>query len=343
MIQAPDASGDVSLSQSTPTLPDRFHTRDDDHVVPFAVEALDVRGRVVRLGGELNSILARHDYPEPVSRLLAELITLTLLLGTALKFEGRLIVQAQGDGPISLLVADYQTPDGVRAMANFDETRLSQIDSRNAKPVDLLGKGYLALTVDQGSHMNRYQGIVEMNGDSLEEMAQAYFLQSEQIPTVVRLAVAQSISRGDAGSPTWRSGGLLAQYLPKDGSKVPNRDLHPGDDPSASVSDREADGVSDNWTQAEVLVRTTEADELVDPQLGSDRLLFRLFHEMGVRVFEGSPISDRCTCSSERVSATVKTFAEQPDPESLVNGAIEVTCQFCSKQYRFDPETLEEL
>jgi molecular chaperone Hsp33 len=308
--------------------------------MPFAVEDLDVRGRVIRMGSAVDNLLARHDYPEPVARLLAEMVALTLLLGTALKFDGRFIVQAQGDGPVSLLVVDFQTPDAVRAMARFDQARLDEaVALGQVEPAQLLGKGHLALTVDPGTHMNRYQGVVAMQGESLEEMAQAYFLQSEQIPTLVRLAVAQSVDRGDGGKAKWRAGGFLAQYLPRDSSKLPTRDLHPGDDPNAS--DDVTVEQPDHWREAEALIGTIEAAELVDPQVGSDQLLYRLFHERGVRVFEGMPVREQCTCSVERVQATVRTFGDEPDADMIKNGAIEVTCDFCSKGYSFDPTTYE--
>ncbi|MBO6675536.1 MAG: Hsp33 family molecular chaperone [Rhizobiales bacterium] len=340
---------DPARLSGTPTVatsraPASFHGGDDDHVMPFAVEDLDVRGRVIRLGGAIDDLLDRHDYPEPVARLLAEMVALTLLLGTSLKFDGRFIVQAQGNGPVSLLVVDFQTPDSVRAMARFDDARLDEaVAAGETDPAQLLGEGHLALTVDQGAHMNRYQGVVAMQGKSLEEMAQAYFLQSEQIPTLVRLAVAQSVDRGDGGRAKWRAGGFLAQYLPRDTSRIPVRDLHPGDDPNADGTGTGDVDQHDHWREAEALIGTIEDAELVDPQTGSDQLLFRLFHERGVRVFEALPVQERCTCTTERVHATVKTFGEDPDEGMIKNGAIEVTCDFCSKQYRFDPKTYESL
>lgn len=346
----PSSGGDTSPRSSAPSLapasraPDAFHAREDDHVMPFAVEALDVRGRVIRMGPAIDALLARHNYPQPVAELLAQMVALTMLLGTALKFDGRFIVQAQGDGPVSMLVVDFQTPDAVRAMARFDEARLGDmIAAGQTDPASLLGEGHLALTVDQGAHMNRYQGVVAMQGDSLEEMAQAYFLQSEQIPTLVRLAVAQSVDRGDGGQAKWRVGGFLAQYLPRDTSAVPVRDLHPGDDPNADQASFDVPDHHDHWREAEALIGTIEADELVDPMVGTDQLLFRLFHERGVRVFEGMPVAERCSCSRERVHTTVKTFGDAPDSEMIKDGAIEVTCEFCSALYRFDPETLEPL
>ncbi|MBV6659274.1 MAG: Hsp33 family molecular chaperone HslO, partial [Devosiaceae bacterium] len=252
---------DDSPPPGTSRLPEHYHATDDDFVIPFAVEPLDVRGRVIRLGGELDGILARHDYPEPVSKLLAEMVAFTLLLGTALKFDGRFIVQAQGDGPVSLLVVDFQTPDGVRAMARFDETRLNEmVAAGEPSSAQLLGTGHLALTVDQGAHMQRYQGVVAMQGDSLEQMAEAYFLQSEQIPTRVRLAVGQTVERGDKGVAHWRAGGILAQYLPQDGSALPVRDLHPGDDPNAADGAAGLDAMPDRWREAEAILGTVEAD-----------------------------------------------------------------------------------
>lgn len=344
----PSGGADPTSMPVSPNLtraPEGYHAGEDDHVIPFAVEELDVRGRTVRLGGAIDDILARHDYPEPVSRLLAEMVALTMLLGTALKFEGRFIVQAQGDGPVSLLVVNFQTPDKIRAMARFDEARLDEaVKAGAATPTQLLGEGHLALTVDPGAHMNRYQGVVAMQGESLEEMAQAYFLQSEQIPTLVRLAVGQSVDRGDGGKARWRAGGFLAQYLPHDSSKMPVRDLHPGDDPNADGSDADMSlDQPDHWREAEALIGTIEADELVDPQVGADQLLFRLFHERGVRVFEGMPVRDECTCSSQRAHTTLQTFGDDPDPDMIKNGAIEVTCEFCSTQYRFDPASLEPI
>ncbi len=332
------------LSQPTSRAPASFHAGDDDYVMPFAVEELDVRGRVIRLGGAIDDLLDRHDYPQPVARLLAEMVALTLLLGTALKFDGRFIVQAQGDGPVSLLVVDFQTPDAVRAMARFDDARLEEaVAAGLTEPSELLGAGHLALTVDQGAHMNRYQGVVAMQGKSLEEMAQAYFLQSEQIPTLVRLAVAQTVDRGDAGKAKWRAGGFLAQYLPRDTSQLPVQDLHPGDDPNGETGTDMSVDQPDHWREAEALIGTIEAAELVDPQVGSDQLLYRLFHERGVRVFEAMPVHESCTCSAERVQATVKTFGDNPDEGMIKDGAIEVTCEFCSKQYRFDPTTYEAM
>src|ERR1700759_449859 len=185
----------------------------DDAVIPFEVNALDLRGRMTRLGPALDEILTKHDYPAPVGKLLGEAIVLTTLLGSALKFEGRFILQAQTDGPVSFLVVDYQAPDRLRAYARFDAERLGDTKDSGA----LLGHGHLAMTIDQGPDMSRYQGLVALDGGSLEDAAHEYFLRSEQIPTRVRLAVGEEWRGGEGERPRhrWRAGGMLLQFLPK--------------------------------------------------------------------------------------------------------------------------------
>ena len=176
------------------------------------MEGLDARGRAVQLEPMLDTILGRHEYPEPVARLLAEAITLTVLLGTSLKFDGKFIVQTQSDGPVDMLVADFSTPDSLRAYARFDERAVAEaVAEGRLEPQELLGGGILALTIDQCPHTQRYQGIVELNGATLEEIACAYFRQSEQIPTEVRLAAAQLYVRDGSGGSGhhWRAGGVV--------------------------------------------------------------------------------------------------------------------------------------
>ncbi|MGH6861007.1 MAG: Hsp33 family molecular chaperone HslO, partial [Phyllobacterium sp.] len=182
--------------------PDEYIFAGDDAVVPFQVEDLDARGRAVQLGPALDDILNRHDYPEPVAKLLAEAIVLTVLLGTSLKFDGKFIFQSQSSGPVDMLVVDFRTPNSVRAYARYDEDRLAEaIEANELSPETLMGSGTLALTVDQGEYTQRYQGIVALDGSSLEEIAKTYFRQSEQIPTDLRLSVAKLIERGEDGKP----------------------------------------------------------------------------------------------------------------------------------------------
>ncbi|MCD2174571.1 Hsp33 family molecular chaperone [Rhizobium sp. C4] len=311
----------------------------DDNVVPFQVEGLDVRGRAVQIGPMLDAILARHDYPVPVARLLAEAVALTVLLGTSLKFEGKFIVQTQGDGPVDLLVADFSTPDSLRAYARFDEERLKEaMDEGLTSPPDLLGSGILAFTIDQGTHMGRYQGIVEMDGSSLEDIAMVYFRQSEQIPTAVRLSVAELLDRDEAGKPRhrWRAGGLIAQFLPEAPERMRQPDLPGGDGDEGHEIDED-----DNWTEARSLVSTIDADELTDPQVGAERLLYRLFHERGVRVFEPQKVLDRCSCSRDKIAGVLRGLDPDEVDQGFEDGVITVTCEFCSEVYRYTAEEVE--
>ncbi len=317
----------------------------DDQVVPFQVEGLDARGRAVQLGPMLDAILARHDYPEPVARLLAEAITLTVLLGTSLKFDGKFIVQTQGDGPVDLLVADFTTPDSLRAYARFDEKLLAEaVADGRLEPHELLGTGVLAFTIDQGAHMQRYQGIVELTGATLEEIARAYFRQSEQIPTEVRLAAAQLYARGNTGGTDhhWRAGGVVLQFLPEAEERMRQADLPGGDIPDDLDDDQEDEDEDEDWVEAKALMETIGDDELTDPQVGSERLLYRLFHERGVRVFNPAAVRDKCTCSREKIRSVLDGFDADEIAESIEDGKISVKCEFCSTNYTFDPDEIGE-
>ena len=315
----------------------------DDQVVPFQVEGLDARGRAVQLGPMLDAILGRHDYPEPVARLLAEAITLTVLLGTSLKFAGKFIVQTQSDGPVDLLVADFSSPDSMRAYARFDEEALAEAVAQNRlEPHELLGKGVLAFTIDQGVHMQRYQGIVELDGATLEEIARAYFRQSEQIPTEVRLAAAQLFVPNSNGEQEhhWRAGGVVLQFLPQSPDRMRVTDL-PGGDIPGDFEEGEPDE-DDDWQEARMLMGTIADDELADPQVGSERLLFRLFHERGVRVFDPVDVRDNCSCSRDKIKSVLAGFGEYEITESIEDGQITVNCEFCSSSYSFDPGEIME-
>ncbi|SEL42631.1 Hsp33 family molecular chaperone [Xaviernesmea oryzae] len=312
----------------------QFDFAGDDHVVPFQVEGLDVRGRAVQLGPMLDAILERHNYPLPVARLVAETVVLTVLLGTSLKFEGKLIVQTKSDGPVDLVVADFATPDRVRAYARYDEEALqAAIDKGQVLPQQLLGEGILAFTIDQGVHMQRYQGIVPLDGASLEEIAGVYFRQSEQIPTKVRLGVAELLDRDESGKPRhrWRAGGMVAQFLPESPERMRQPDLHGGD--GAGAHELEID---DLWDEARVMVETIDADELTDPTVGTERLLYRLFHERGVRVYPPQPVYDRCTCSREKIRDVLASLSQEELEETVQEGSVSVSCEFCSTTYRFE-------
>jgi molecular chaperone Hsp33 len=303
----------------------------DDAVIPFEVNALDLRGRMTRMGPALDEILHKHDYPPAVGKLLGEAIVLTTLLGSSLKFEGRFILQTQSDGPVSFLIVDFQAPDRLRAYARYDKSRLKGAQNSGA----LLGKGHLAMTIDQGPDMSRYQGLVALDGGGLEAAAHEYFLRSEQIPTRVRIAVGEEFRGGEGGKHRWRAGGILMQFLPKAPERARQADLHPGDAPEGHVPHTVAE--DDAWVEGQSLIGTVEDVELIDPGLSGERLLYRLFHERGVRVFKPLSLHARCSCSREAVSAMLKSFAPQDRADMVKDGKVVVTCEFCSSVYEFTP------
>src|SRR5690349_4616629 len=309
----------------------------DDTVLPFEASTLDLRGRVVRLGPVVDEILEKHDYPQPVAKLLGEAIVLTVMLGSALKFDGRFILQTQTEGPVRMLVVDFTAPGKVRACARFDKTRVAEAIAAGATgPGALLGKGHLAMTIDQGPDMSRYQGLVALDGGTLEDAAHEYFLRSEQIPTRVRLAVAEELRAGEGGaSHRWRAGGIMLQFLPKAPERARVADLDPGDAPDG-VTPHVVEG-DEAWVEGQALVSTVEDVELIDPSLSSERLVYRLFHEPGVRVFQATDVRAECSCSRETVESMLKSFSQDDRDHMVEDGKISVTCEFCSATYAFAP------
>jgi molecular chaperone Hsp33 len=309
----------------------------DDVILPFAVKALDLRGRIVRLGAAVDTILTSHDYPAPVAKLLGEAIVLAVMLGSSLKIEGRFILQTQTDGPVRMLVVDFTSPGQVRACARFDADRVAAaIAAGEAQPGKLLGHGHLAMTIDQGPDMSRYQGLVPLEGGDLEQAAHEYFSRSEQIPTCVRLAVAEQFLAGENGAQRhWRAGGILLQFLPKSPERARQADLDPGDAPAGTAPHEIPE--DDAWVEGRSLVETVEAIELIDPDLSSERLAYRLFHERGVHVFRAVPVEAQCSCSRHNVETMLKSFSQTDRDDMVEDGRITVTCEFCSSTYVFAP------
>jgi molecular chaperone Hsp33 len=312
-------------------------TTADDTVLPFEVASLDLRGRVVRLGPVVDEILSKHDYPQPVAKLLGKAIVLTVMLGSALKIDGRFILQTQTDGPVGLLVVDFTTPGQVRACARFGKDGVAAaVAAGKADAGSLLGKGHLAMTIDQGAATSRYQGLVALDGGTLEDAAHEYFLRSEQIPTRVRLAVAEEL-RAENGTTRhrWRAGGIMLQFLPKSPERA-RVDLDPGDAPEGMLP--AAAPEDDAWVQGRALLETVEDVELIDPEISSERLAYRLFHEPGVRVFKTADVRAQCSCSRDSVEAMLKSFAQDDRDHMVEDGKISVTCEFCSATYQFAPD-----
>ena len=293
----------------------------DDLVAAFQIENTPLRGRIARMGGLIDEVLTRHAYPEPVAELLGEACALAALVGASLKFEGRLIVQAQGDGPVSFVVADYDTSGALRGYCSFDPDKVAAASQGFVRPgaKALLGDGVFVMTIDQGPDTERYQGVTTIEGETLALCAETYFAQSEQTPTRVRLAVGR-LQTGEA--EVWRAGGLLIQNI---------------------AGDEDARGhVEDAWTRAQALFETVGEDELIDPTIGAEILLYRLFHEDGVRMFAPKALKAFCRCSPERILNLLRSFAPEERTDMVeADGKIRVTCEYCSRVYDVAPEAVE--
>lgn len=294
---------------------------DRDTIQPFTLESSALRGRSVRLGPALNQILNAHDYPEPLARLLAEGIVLSCLLASGLKYDGVFTLQVSSSGPVGMLVTDITQEGALRGYAKVKEgMRLPEPrgDGRALILERLMGQGYLAFTVDQGPHTDRYQGIVSLQGASLSDTVRHYFKQSEQVETGLIIAV-------DEVDGQWRAGGVLLQQLPDD------------------VAGKPADERQEDWRRAMVLLQTGSQAELLDPELPQNDLLFRLFHEDGVRVYDPKALQAKCRCTSERIEQVLAGMDRAELSELKIDGAVVVTCEFCSREYRYTDEDLDQL
>ena len=366
MSSTDDTNGNGGLTgdgQSTPE-GQALMAGGDDYVLPFQTVRSDMTGRIVRLGPSIDAILSRHDYPDTVSETLGQALALTAMLGAALKISGRLTLQTKSDGALDLLVVNYDTPGHLRGYASFDAEKLTSeaaddtttaAGASSSSPGSasttaenpIFGNGYLAMTIDPGGEMDRYQGIVALENESLSSAALTYFRQSEQLPTFIRLAVARVFepagttetetgTEDDAsksGRWSWRAGGLMLQHVANAGGvSAPEVD---GDPLPLSGEDDE------DWRRTQMLAATVEDHELTDPNLSAEQLLYRLFHEEGVRVQAPLNVLDQCKCSRERVTGFLDRFAaEGIDDLREPDGAITVTCEFCNAKYRFEKDEI---
>jgi molecular chaperone Hsp33 len=291
----------------------------DDMVAAFQIEGAPARGRYARLSDlTIDPVLRRHDYPRPVALMLGEALTLAALIGSLFKGGERLTIQAEGEGDVPLLVAEYSEPGILRGYAKIEKAARARLAEMNSAPPGLLlGAGALVMTLDHAEGA-RHQGVVPLEGDTLAQCAEAYFAQSEQIPTRIKLAVGEHYERGSRAA--WRSGGALLQQVAGDVTR--------GD-------------TDDAWNRAELLFATLTDAELLDPELGADRILYRLFHEDGVRMGEPAALSERCRCNRERLTALLSRF----DPVEMADmiepdGLIHAHCEFCSRLYLIAPVDL---
>lgn len=312
----------------------------DDTVLPFQLDASDIRGRVARLDGVLEQVLKQHDYPPVIEALVAEMALLTALIGQTMKLRWKLSLQVRGSGAARLIATDYYGPtdDGqparIRAYASYDADRLNH----DAEPFSHVGNGYFAILVDQGEGTTPYQGITPLAGGSLSACAQTYFAQSEQIPTRFALTYGRSQTPGEAAH--WRAGGVMLQHMPK-ASPFASGEGGSGEQGLLDAVDLLSDDEGENWTRANILLDTVDDLELIGPIVTPTDLLVRLFHEEGPRVYDAQPITFGCTCSEDRVRQSLSIYSAK-DIRTMTTdeGTVTADCQFCGAHYVFPPETL---
>lgn len=311
----------------------------DDTVLPFQLDRSDIRGRVARLDGTLDEVLAQHDYPPAVEALVAEATLLTALIGQTIKLRWKLSLQVRGDGPVGLIATDYFAPKRqgdparIRAYAGFDEAAFPH----DGAGFDQIGGGYFAILIDQGPHTVPYQGITPINGLGLSACAEAYFAQSEQLPT--RFALSFGKSQRPGRTEHWRAGGVMLQHMPKASPFAAQEGS--GADGLLLPDDLLEGGEREDWVRANALLDTVEDVELLGPDVQATELLVRLFHEERPRVFDPQPVQFGCTCSADRVRQSLAIYSAEDIAEMTTDaGIVTADCQFCGAHYEFDPRTL---
>jgi molecular chaperone Hsp33 len=312
----------------------------DDTVLPFQLDASDIRGRVARLDGALQDMLRQHRYPSQIEALVAEAALLTALIGQSIKLRWKLSLQVRGKGPVRIIATDYYAPqtDGaparVRGYASFDAERLDT----DAIPFSQIGEGYFAVLIDQGEGTEPYSGITPLAGGSLSSCAETYFAQSEQLPTRFALSFGQSTLPGSA--PLWRAGGIMLQHMPIASGAVA-AEGGSGEGGLLSHADILGGAQSENWNRANLLLDTVEDIELVGPSVAPTDLLIRLFHEEGPRVFDAQPVRFGCSCSADKVRQSLSIYsAKDIRHMTTPEGTVTADCQFCGAHYVLDPATV---
>ena len=310
----------------------------DDSVLPFQLDRADVRGRFARLEGTLGRILTRHAYPPAIEGLVAEAVLLTALIGQAIKLRWKLSLQIRGNGPARLIATDYYAPETegaparLRAYASFDAERLDP----EGPGFEQIGQGFFAILIDQGAGSVPYQGITPIAGGALSACAETYFAQSEQLPT--RFATAHA--RDAAGG--WRAGGIMLQVMPKASpGAAPDGAADPAADGLLRATDLLGGAEGEDWARVNILLDTAEPLELTGPEVQPPDLLVRLFHEEGPRAFPAQPVRFGCTCSEERVRASLSIYsARDIATMTTPEGTVTADCQFCGAHYVLDPATV---
>ncbi|TAH36222.1 MAG: molecular chaperone Hsp33 [Alphaproteobacteria bacterium] len=298
----------------------------DDFILPFQIESLQIRGRLIRLSTVADTIIHKHEYPPPIAQIVGESLAITACLANMLKFDGIFTLQTKTDGAVRFLVADMTSEGHLRGYCHYNSEEMEKVIAANNKDLSLprlMGTGYLAFTVDQGDKADPYQGIVELTGNKLVDCVHHYFQQSEQLEAAIKVATGELPSL--AGRNHWRAGAIMLQRIPLEGGSSITLD---------------AEEQEDGWRRLMYLLGTCTDEELTDPYLTAQQLLFRLFHEDGVRVFKPTPLVHKCRCNRERVENVLLRLTAEDLQEMQIDGKIVVTCQFCNSKEIF---TWEEI
>jgi molecular chaperone Hsp33 len=297
------------------TLPLEF----PDEVQSFSIENTNVRGRLVRLGKAYENILNNHNYPTQVAGLIGELTVMSISLADSLKYDGQFILQTQSNGPINMMVANVTSSGTIRSYARYDSRKFNKTIKKNSVPY-LLGNGHVVFTVDQGADTERYQGITALEGSNLAECAQNYFRQSEQIETAIILT---------ANPLKEKAAALMIQKMPVSNTHT---------DQSNTRSPEEDD---ESWRNAVILLSSIENEELLDTNLKTNELLFRLYHESGVRLYNKKSLKFQCQCSSNKLAKILASFPPKEIEDMKTDeGLITSNCEFCGTNYRFNDKIL---
>lgn len=288
----------------------------NDVCLPFQIEGQDIKGRVLRLGPSVDEILSKHNYPDHINKLLGQTLALSAMLGSMMKYDGILTVQMKGKGPLRMMVSDFfkaeKSDKGIiRAYAGYDEG-----DHQDYSLEELFGEdAYLAITMDQGKYMDRYQGIVKLLGTNITEAAEEYFKSSEQLPTKANI-FCQKDKNGK-----WQAGAIMIQHYARN---------------SEDDIDRDIEKTQEDWNTASILLSTLKPSELLDVELSLQDLLIRLYHESGVRIFSHTELGAGCRFSSDKIRTALSGLEYEELKEAAEDGIIKVTCDFCTTEHKFE-------
>ena len=316
------------------------HASKGNIVLPFQLERPNVRGRFTRLDSVIENILEQHNYPSIVEALITEATILTVLIGQMVKLNWRLSLQIRGDGPIRLIATDYYGPSEeglpaqIRAYASYDKEKIDV----NSDPFTQIGTGYFAVIINQGKNMSPYQGITPLSGGSLSSSAEAYFFQSEQIPT--KFCIAYGTTQLPLEKLSLRAGGIMLQHMPNASPLIKQKPSPQSEDLLKEIKPLD-EGLKENWARVGILLDTIEDLELIGPSLSFEQVLYRLFHDEIIQTSNSQNVNFGCTCSEDKVRQSMSIYSTKDLKHmTKADGSLTADCQFCGAHYILDPTTL---